>query len=270
MGVPLPRALSSPDSSAAVATATIVGINADGTVVVDFGAARRSGKCLVLAGYTPLFGDVVQVLARDGSSWLVLGSVRTSNATTQNLVVSCRTPRNIVPSTSGVPNPFVVSAAATGSWRDADGWSQSAPYQGAYSPSRGYYRGCYFYGPGAFAALAGRTVTSVQIRLHRHTAIGGGGVGSSGPIGQYIAPHPHPAQPGEPPYLPVGAYLAGTLTAPDDNQAGWFSLPVSWGQALADGQFAGFAHVQLTAADYQRCKSVAEDGASGQLSIGWA
>ncbi|MBP8882361.1 MAG: hypothetical protein KBG77_14805 [Dermatophilaceae bacterium] len=272
MAVSLPRAMTPPDSPSVVRPATVVGINADGTVVVEFGSGLKSGACPVLAGYTPVYGDSVQVLKRDTSSWLVLGSVRSSNATTQNLVIGCRTPRNIMPSVSGVPNPLTINAVGTGAWRDADGWSRSEPYQGAFSTGRGYYRGCYFYGASPAAAIAGRTVTSVSIRLHRSTAIGAAGVGSSAAVGQYIAPHSHPTQPGDPPSFvdSAGVVLVGSLTAPDDLQVGTFALPTSWGQSLVDGGIAGFGHLRLTTTDYQRCKSIAEDAASGQLVIGWA
>lgn len=270
MAVSLPRAMTPPDSPSVVRPATVVGINADGTVVVEFGSGLKSGACPVLAGYTPVCGDSVQVLKRDTSSWLVLGSVRSSNATTQNLVIGCRTPRNIMPSVSGVPNPFVMSAVGAGSWRDADGWSQAAPYQGAYSTRYGYYRGLWFYA-GAAAPILGRRCTGPPtIHLNRHTAIGAGGVGSSGPIGVWIAPHAHPTQPGDPPVFLDAPVMVTTMTAPSGGSTADPGLLQAWGQGVCDGTIAGFGLLQLTTADYLRMQSPAEDATCGRVSIPWA
>lgn len=266
----LARVLATPDTAGAVVAGFVAGINADGTVIVDFGGGRKTGACRVLATYTPVMGDVVECIRRDASSWLVLGAIRTSNATTQTLLLSVRMPYNVRPGVGGVSNPLVVNATATGSWRPSDGWSRAQPYQGAYSSSYGYWQSGYFYGAGAFAALAGRTVTSITIRLHRNTAIGGSGVGSSAATALWIAPHAHPTQPSGAPTWTDTAQNVGALTAPDDSQVGTFALPVAWGQALVNGSAAGFGHLRLTTTEYLRCKGVAEDALTGQLSIGWS
>lgn len=271
-GLTLARVLTPPDKVGAIVSATIGQVNADGTVIVDFGAGRKSGPSRCVAAYTPLPGDPVEVQRRDATSWLVLGTTRTSNATTQTGTLVLRTPYNVRPSTGGVANPLVVSAAATASWRDSDGWSRTQPYQGAYSTSAGYgyWRGCGFYGAGAFAALAGRTAGASTIHMHRHTAIGGTGVGSSAAVSLYLAPHAHATQPSTPPVWVDTPRIIGSMTAGDDLQVADLTIPLDWVQMLCDGKAAGFGLLRLTTADYARWKSVAEDSTSFRLTLGWS
>lgn len=257
----LARVLTPPDSPGSVTAATVAQVNADGTVIVDFGAGRRSGPSRCMTSYTPLPGDVVEVQRRDSSSWLVLGAVRSSNTSTQTAVLSVRTPYNVRPSVA-VANPFTVSAIATVSWRDNDGWSRTMPYQGAYSPGNTYWRGLAFYGAAAFAALAGRTCTSLTINLQRNSA-----EGSSAATGLWVAPHVHDTQPTTPPSWADDPVLVGSLTNTAPAYA--FTLPTTWGQMLIDGRAKGFGLLRLTSADYLRCKSFAELPASFQLKIGW-
>lgn len=266
----LSRVLTPPDTTAPVVAATIASVSSDGTVIVDFGGGRKSGACRVLSAYTPTFGDVVEVMRRDAGSWLVLGSVRSSNTTTQNGALIVRTPYNVLPSVGGVSNPLTVSVSATGSWRQADGWGSSympttdAVAQGAYSPISTYYYGCYFYGSGAFASLAGRRCTSLTIRVHR---LGSGG--TSAATQQVIGPHVHPTQPGGAPSFPWGAQNVGSLAW---NATSTLTLPSSWGDLLISGQAAGLGHLLLAWGNGNQSYAAgkAADSLTGQLSIGWA
>lgn len=261
-------AIAAPDTVGTIRGGVVTNIDADGSVTVDLGAGPIPGA-LVLGWYTPVAGDVVQVLRRDPSSWLVLGPARTTNATTQSIVRSFGVPWNVwaAPSGGGTAGTLTVAATSTGSYRSADGWSQTAPYQGAYSVSRGLYTGCYFYGS-PFASLTGRTGTSLTIRLHRHIGAGTGGVGAGGPVTQYLALHGHTSQPGGAPTLVTGTVAAGTLS--DASPTTTFTLPTSWAQALIDGTAKGVAHYSGSAGDYSRCQSVAEDSLTGQLALGWS
>ena len=263
-------ALTAPDSAALIWSAQVVDVAADGTVTIDSGAGPIPAT-IVLGSYTPIIGDTVQVMKRDPSSWLVLGSIRTANATTQLFSRSWGVPWSVMPDPVAVgagSGTLTINPIGTGSWRSADGWSAVAPYQGAWNAQLGLLRGCYFYGS-QVAGIAGRTCTSLTIRLHRSHGPGAGGVGSGGAVRQWIAPHGNPTQPSGPPTFTAGAINVGSLTAPDDLQVGTFVLPVRWGQALIDGSSRGLGHLSASAGDYQRCRTLAEDPASGQLAIGW-
>jgi hypothetical protein len=255
-----------PDAPDAVTSATLTEIATDGTVSVDLGSGRVVASAMVLATYTPSVGDVVQVIRRDTSTWLVLGPTRTSSPATTNVTLSLSFPFNVTPASPGGANPLVVAANNVQSWRNNEGWSGAAESnragQGAYSTTWGYYRGCYFYGAGAFTGLAGRTCTGVTLRLHR---TGSGGI--SGAERMWIAPHTHATQPASAPYFPVAAVNIGSLAW---NATGTFSLPTSWGQKLIDGVYKGFGHLYLGTADYAICHGLDTDSLSGQVSLSWA
>lgn len=268
MSTLLRNALGGQDPEPLVWQARITAIAADGTVSIDLGLDRGITVALVLDTYTPVVGDVVQVLRRDATSWLVLGGRRASSPSTVDVTTSLAFPYNVVPAAPGVADPLVVSAATLRSWRDAERWSDSAPVapeatraaQGALSTAFGYYRGCYFYGASAFSSILGRVCTSITIRLHRTS----GGSAATEPM--WIAPHVHPSQPTVAPFFPVAAVNVGSL-APDG--IGTFSLPLEWGQKVLDGVYKGFGHLSLSTADYAICHALGTDSASGQLSIGW-
>ena len=266
----LVRALTPPDTTAQIVSATVVQVNADGTVVVDEGGGRTYPATVLAGSWTPTTGVAVEVTRRDAASRLVLGPVRTSNPTTTTLTWAWGIPYNVFPAPPGpvgaTSGTLTLGMAATASWRDVDGWSQTAPYQGAYRPGN-YYRGLYFPGPGAFAGLAGRRCTSLSIYLHRHNGAGAGGVGAGGPVPQMLALHAHVGPPASPPTFLSGAVNVGSLS--DGTPTGTFGLPASWGQALIDGTAGGIGHLYLATAWYSRCKTLAEDGASGQLALGW-
>lgn len=268
----LVRALTHPDTDWQVTSAVVATVNADGTVVVDVGGGRSFPATVLATTWTPTTGAPVEVVRRDHASFLVLGPVRTANPTTTGLTTSWSVPYNVFPAPPGgagsTSGTLTVNMAGTGSWRDADGWSQNAPYQGAYSPTRGYYRGCYFPGSTAFDALDGRTCTSLTIHLARHNGAGAGGVGSGGLVPQLLALHAHPVQPGSPPTFTTAATTVGSLS--DAAPTGTFTLPLAWGQALIDGTAGGIGHLSLSSGYYSRCQSLAEDPLSGQLVLGWA
>ena len=255
-----------PDSDELAPSGTITGVSADGTVAVDFGGGRVISSCEVLASYTPASGDSVRVMRAGPASWLVLGTVRTSNPTTVDVTASLSFPFNVTPAApSGAASPLVVPAATIRSYRDNEGWSGAAESnnaaQGAYSTRYGYYRGCYFYGAGAFTGLAGRTCTSLTIRLART-----GSAGIAGGENIWLAPHTHDGIPAGAPYFPVSPVNVGQLAW---NGTGTFTLPVAWGQALIDGVYKGIGHRFLGTSDYAVFKGLAADSLSGQISLGW-
>jgi hypothetical protein len=236
----LARALASADTLATIAAATIVDLSADGTVTVDLGGGRTVPGCRVLATYSPVTGDAVEVSDSVGLAWTI--SPAYSDA-----------------ASSGTKT---VSATNTQSYRSSDKWERDEVYQGAYSGSTslGYFRGCYFYG-NAFGSLSGKTCTRLRIRISRK---GAGGI--AGAEGVYLAPHAHASRPSGSPIWRGAARKVGSLAWGDSDT---FDLPTSWGQGLIDGTVKGFGHLRDSSSDYAIFNSLAADAASGRLTLDW-
>lgn len=141
--------------------------------------------------------------------------------------------------------------SSTSSWSGFHGFNL---VQGTYS---GTYHGSYFYGA-APQQIAGRTVTGAAIRLgarlrignynsaltlnlYRHTSLTRPG----GDVSRVEGPHSIVLDPG-----------AG---------AGWYSLPTSWGQALADSG----GGISVSGGTYGGVHGIDSDPASGQLAFNW-
>lgn len=257
-------ALTPPELIPSTSPAVIESIDADGTVGIDFGGGRTVDRCAVLATYTPVIGDAVEVLRRDGSSYLVLGAARDSNASTVTVGTSLVVPYNVrpaPPSGPSAPNPFIVDTVSTRSWRENEGWYRNDPRQGSYSTAWGYHRGCYFYGSSAFSALDGATCTRLRVTIYRDNH---GGI--AGPERVYIGPHVHASQPAGAPYFPKGAQNVGSLAW---NGSGTFDLPVAWGQGLIDGIYKGLGHLYMGTADYSIYLAVGAQPLAGRITLDW-
>lgn len=252
-------ALATPDALGDIITATVSAVAADGTVSLDFGGGRVVSRCPVLSTFTPGPGDSVQVLRRDSSSWLVLGTIRTSSPATVNVTASLSFPFNVLPATSRA-TPFDVWAAGSRSWRQDLGWDRATVVQGSPSAADGYHRGLYFYGD-VIPDLAGRLATSLSITIVREA----GGTAAAVPV--YIAPHAHDAQPTGAPYFTADPIVVGTI-APGATLT--FTLPTAWGQDLIDRKVKGFGHLYLGTEDYAVFTSPATVGGSGRLILGWS
>ena len=252
--------LAAPDLSEVTDVATVTAVNSDGSLGVDFGGREVNPVAALDTGWTPSVGLVVACVQLQ-QSWLVLGPVRSSNAATVPVMSSLAFPFDVLPAASGAVSPLVVNVSDTGSWRPRGpgGWMQSDVYQGAYSTTWGYYRGCYFYGGTAFDALAGTTCTSLTIHLSRK---GSGGIAGAESV--YLAPHTHASQPSGAPYFPVGARKH---LGPAWNGTADIALPVEWGQGLIDGQYAGIGHLYSGTADYAIFNGKAADALTGRLTI---
>ena len=248
-------------------TAKIYRLYTDGTVDLDLGGGRIFGPVNVLSTYTPTTGALVSIMTYPNGQKIVLGLTRTANATTQRETVGLAFPYNVLPGTGGVANPYVVPAASSGSYRSADGWaflSDGTVAQGAYSTAYGYYKGCWFHGDSAFAALAGRTVTRIALTVARKNP--GGGV--SGAQMHTAALHAHGTRPaGEPTFVTGGSDI-GSLAW---GAAAEFDLPVWWGQALVNGTAHGVGLLRLASGNgnYSLCQP-AGVSSSGQIRIWWA
>jgi len=252
---------SAPDGT----TAKIYRVYADGTVDLNLGGGRIFGPVNVLSTYTPTTGALVSVMTYPNGQKIVLGATRTANATTQRETVAAAFPFNVRPGTSSVANPYVIPAAASGSWRSADGWAflGGTVAQGAYSTAYGYYKGLWFYGDSAFDALAGRTVDRIAVTVARESA---GGV--SGAQLHTVALHAHGTRPGGEPTFVTG----GLDTAPLAwGAAGEFDMFADWGQSLVDRRAHGVGLLRLASGNgnYSLCQPAGVSN-SGQLRIWWS
>lgn len=261
------------DASDDPGMAVITGTAADGTVTIDIGGA--SVPAFVDAAYTPVLHDVVRV-SRRGGTWWVEGTRRTSNTTTQTLSMSWPTPYRVLPAVIAVPNPLIITAVETRSWRSTDGWSRPQVYQGRFETSTGYWHGCVFYGPDPAAAIKGRTCTYIRWRDDRYNA--GGVIGAQA---QYVAPHAHPTRPAGAPVWTAAAQritsaltLAGVATDGDlaRDETKRLILPTAWGQGIIDGTIAGFGLLLLATGNgnYSISYDLATRPLMGQIEIGWA
>jgi hypothetical protein len=246
-------------------TATIYRLYTDGTVDLNLGGGRIFGPVKVMATYTPTTGAQVAVLTYPNGQKIVLGEFRTANATTQRETVGITFPFNVLPSAGGT-NPLVVAAASSGSYRNADGWaylSDGTVAQGAYSTAYGYYKGCWFYGDTAFAALAGRTVTRIAMTVVRKSA---GGISGAQVITAAI--HAHGTRPsGEPTFLSGGVNI-GSLAW---GASAEFDLPVAWGQSLVNGTARGVGLLRLASGNGNySLQQPAGVSSCGQLRIWWS
>lgn len=256
-------ALTNPDTGAFVVSAVITGVDPDGSVSVDLGGGSVIDRCVVLASYTPTVGDTVELLRRDAVSGLVLGGTRQAAPATVTVTSELVFAYNVTPAqqATGAPNPLVVSAVGSSSWRENEGWYKSQAYQGSYNTQWGYHRGLYYYGSGAFTSLRGVTVTRCRIRLAR-SGVGGQG----GPVPMWIAPHIHASQPPGAPYFTAGARNVGSLAW---DGVGVFDLPASWGQALVDNRANGFGHLYLGTVNYAIMDPLNVDALNGQVTLDW-
>jgi hypothetical protein len=264
----LSRLLTVKDTPQALAKATVENINPDGTVDLRLAdGVRRNVE--VGAWYTPQTGDAVRVFRADPFTLFVMGTVRGPSPTTVVVSNDLLVPYNESVANPSAPAPTTKTgttqflATTTRSYRPLDGWSRGEVFQGAYGAGYTYWSGLYFYGT-APQALAGKTVTSATIRIHR---TGSGGNISN--VAQYIAPHSHLSRPRGAPYFTAGARNLGYV---DRNQVLELPVPLGWAQALVDGRATvrGFGHrISATGARYSIAHSKSTDTATGRLTIHW-
>ncbi len=253
--------------------AQIVAVAGDGSVTIDLGG--QEAPALVDDSITPALREMVAVIPLTETTWWVLGRRRTSNPTTQPISGSWPVPYHVLAAVTAVPNPLIVSAIDTHSWRSSDGWSRDRIYQGRYFTSDPYWNGCGFHGAGV-APIKGRTCLYIRLRVYRANE---GGV--IGPQAQYIAPHAHTTRPDGAPVWTAAAQRItsalltdGTPTDGDISRDGVkrLILPTPWGQDVLDGKIGGFGHLLLASGNgnYSINYSLAEQPRQYELEIGWA
>lgn len=256
-------ALTSPDSDAPIVSGRLAAFAQDGTCTVDLGAGRVLPGVLRPAGVSLAVGDTVLLTRCDATRWLVLCRPATTAPVTIPAAESWLMPWNVTTAAAtGAANPLVVNATDAGSWA-FNSWADSTVKQGYYSSSSAIRYGAWWYGPGAFAPVAGRVATSLTLRVSRP---GSGGVNTALPVHARL--HLDPTRPGGGPTWHGDGGAAPT--GPAWSAAATVSLPTWWGQALIDGTAAGVGLYYPSSGDYAVYNDLATDAACGQLALGWS
>jgi hypothetical protein len=179
---------------------------ASGDITLTYaGGQIRFAACL--DSYTPVVGDYVHCLSLEGQGVLILGK---SNVTGS-------TPAPEVPQT-----PVTIAPASTWTYDTVrNTWAPGSLVQGAGSV------GVWFYAPGAFTSLAGKTFQFAELEVTRST---GGPLELSAHTSSVTtsALTLSPA----PPILPVN---------PPIGVATWVPIPLGWATDLVNGTIKGFA-----------------------------
>lgn len=201
---------------------------------------------------TVAVGDVLLV-SKVGSQWFAV----------QRFYVAA--PAGVYPEPVPEPKPAVVTGtlvvlpASTGTFRDGKWRTDTTDVmQGAYGGA-GNATGAAFYGVKP-RSLAGATVTSASIRVHR----GPGGTATAIATTLRLV-----AQSARPPGAPtLGATTAGPALAVNTTATA-VTIPAAWAQAMVDGTSGGLAIYDATGAPYVRWTGRDEFSAALQLSILW-
>ncbi|MEU7400703.1 hypothetical protein [Streptomyces sp. NPDC044948] len=257
-----------------------------GTLVGSAVTAPASGACLadvagiritarVVAGLTVAAGERILILRR-GSVYWVIASLGAAPAVPPTPPTEEPDPPSDPGDTAPAPKPTVTTGSlvchpvATSTWRDGhwrtdDGSSTSMDtYQGRYGGS-GYGRmsGFAFYGSKP-RSLSGATITKATVRLRRLTA---GDYSRRSPTLRLVS---QSARPGGFPTLNE------TTTGPALGVSGHvspseatFTLPTSWGQAMADGSRGGLGMVISSDSPYMRLAGRSSWSAAWTLTLYW-
>lgn len=150
-------------------------------------------------------------------------------------------------------------------WDATNGWAganarNNLCHQGAF-PGVGPSKGLFFYGAAAFAALAGRTLTGISIKLQRADGIGT----PYAPKPIYVVGHSYTGQPAGEPAV-VGSWAVGKLGTEDPLLT--FPLPLSVAAGLQSGALAGVGIASSSGDDYLAV--LGAGSGSGALSITWS
>lgn len=156
--------------------------------------------------YTPVVGDIVQVLVVPRGGWLAIGSTNGTGA-----------PGG---STQFPPMSSILTADGQSTYIVGGTWLVGALSQ---APDR---CGCWFYDASKFTVYAGAALATLEIEITRS---------SGGPVEMQL--HGNASGSGELVLAAPGPYVA-----PDTPPVGtptWVRLPVGWGELLASGQARG-------------------------------
>lgn len=196
-------------------------------------------------------GDVLAV-QRIGALWFALGRAFTAApADPFNPAGPSPAPAVAVGTTPFAP---VETRSYRGSWRTDNDYV----YQGQYG-GQGNHTGCAFYGNGP-RSLAGATVTSARVQIHRRN-----GGGMTAPQSTTMRLVTEKTRPGGAPTL--GASTAGPSLA--WGGATSFVIPTSWAQSIVDGTAGGLGFFVAGGSPYVIFSGRSDYGPAFTLSIAW-
>lgn len=260
----LARALASPDTETRIVRAVITALGTvSGTVTIDLGA-DRTVDAETLAGQTLAIGDVVFATRMDATGWLVLGK-RAEAITSPPFATSWTLPWTVKAAPSGAASgTLTVDAASAGGWRPdtTPAWWTDQPSQGYYAYPSQVYQGAWFYGSSAFSSIAGRSCTSLTLRVSRPSV---GGI--SGAVTLYVRLHRNATKPASAPSW--HSIAAKAYAGPAWGGTTTITLPTSWGQALIDGTARGVGLYYSGSSQYAKLNNLATDSQCGRLTLGW-
>lgn len=232
---------------------SVLAVNADGTVSLDV-----QGEVLLSVPCAPTYSpraveDRVEYVIDKGLAWVV--GLRTGDPAD-----AAPTPWTHTLTDTAPPAPFVevssiyvdpdthevryvwvtapppetvgtltVSAVGMatyrGTWRKTTDYAEQGTWDG-FGPDAGVF----VYGAGAFASLAGKTITKTRLVAHRMNQ-----GGTYGATSIHVGLHAYATIPAAPVSI-TGIETVGTLIR--DETAEW-RVPTAWGEALRDGAAAG-------------------------------
>lgn len=230
-------------------TATSAKTGSTFTVVIN----GKSTTAQALRDLTIAAGDVV-ALTKFGSQWLAIGRLFTAAPADTG---SADAPDPTPPSRSGtnVFPPVETRSFRNSSWRT----DNDNVYQGQFG-GNGNHTGCAFFGNGP-RGLAGATVTSARMVVHRHN---GGGI---------TAPQTTTMRLVTEKFRPGGAPTLGASTT--GPRLGWngtntsFAVPTSWAQSMVDGTAGGLGFFVSGGSPYVILSGRSEYRPAFTLTINW-
>lgn len=213
--------------------------------------------------YTPVAGHTVGVVwVKVAGGWAghITGQLQATVPTTAN---PGRVEPPVVdppPSPAPVSQTFyaeLVQASTSATWRSG-GWrtdKKDHVYQGTF-PGYGANHG-YWWHPG-FKGYRGATITAADIWLSAMS-----GVGITGPVPVRLALHSSMAKGATEPTV----IATSSTFSMSDGQQGWFAIPASFAQQLADGTAGGIGVVSDTEADYSAFHGLSSYVNSGAVRV---
>lgn len=232
-----------------MATATAAKSGSTVTAIVNgITVTMQAARDLTVAA-----GDVLLV-AKFGSQWTAVQRLFTAAPIDPG---NPDAPNPKPPTTSGVTPfaPVETRSYRNSSWRTDNDYV----YQGQYG-GQGNHTGCAFYGNGP-RSLAGATVTSARIAVHRRNS---GGI--TAPQATTMRLVTQATRPGGAPTL--GASTAGPTLGWGGTNTG-FAIPASWAQSMVDGTAGGLGFFVSGGSPYVIFSGRSDYGPAFTLSIAW-
>jgi hypothetical protein len=236
-------------TDALLATATAAKSGSTVTALVN----GISTTVQVARDLTVASGDVIAI-QRIGAQWFALGRAYTAAPADPGNDAG-PDPAPVIRSGSSAFGP-VETRSYRGSWRT----DNDHVYQGQYG-GQGNHTGCAFYGNGP-RSLAGATVTSARVVVHRRSA---GGITAPQTSTMWLVTQK--TRPGGAPTL-TSSTTGPTLGWGATNSG--FAVPVSWAQAMVNGTAGGLGFFVSGGSPYMIFSGRSEFGPAFTLTINWS